>query len=131
MACSVAAAAISTVACTEAGPARTVDGRCEPAPLVVGDLTDGLIQHEAVLNVHAVKSNDFESIWFISADLEGPGLDGNDDIATWVTTSLDGSGEINSVNSLAVEHSIWAQSKSMDDDGAQESANCARGSGPG
>jgi hypothetical protein len=33
-------------------------------------------------NAQAVKSND-KPVWFISADIDGPGMDEEDDIGTW------------------------------------------------
>ena len=94
---------------------------------MVGQLTDGLIEHVTLLNVHRVRSQDQAGVYFVSAELEGPGLEGGDDVATWATDSLAVDGSVYSVNALAIEQSNWPQRYSMTDDGAEESADCARG----
>jgi hypothetical protein len=116
----------SVMACGGTGPASSpTNPRCVVATTLVGDLTDGLIEHIALLNVYAVKSSTLDDIYFVSAGLHGAGLDGSRDIATWATDSLTGHPTISSVNELAMQHSIWSQGFSMSDDGARESADCA------
>lgn len=58
-------------------------------------------------NPRAVKSSDFGSVFFISADLQGAGLEGNTDIATFATNRLDATGMTFSVGSVATEFSDW------------------------
>ncbi len=84
-----------------------------------------------------MRSNDYRKVWFVSGDLEGSGLEG-EQIATWATNSLDPQQPAGfaSVNSLALEFSNWANGPntdaqlSMNDDGAEESQECASVSGP-
>ncbi|AEL26868.1 hypothetical protein [Cyclobacterium marinum] len=106
--------------------------RCEDVPdsiaqrLIFGLNTDGI----TLRNVKVVKSKDFESVYFISGDLQGPGLEGENDIATFATNRLDNSGLFFSVNYVAEEFSDWPLGSktdfnlSMNDDGAQESKDC-------
>jgi hypothetical protein len=83
----------------------------------------------------AVKSNDFESVYYVSAELQGPGLEGSGDIATWATNSLKaGEGLILAADAVAKEFSDWgadvgegsapAETMSLDNDGAEESRAC-------
>lgn len=59
-------------------------------------------------NGQAVKSADFENVYMIAADLQGPGLDGVADIGVWSSNSLDsGGGIILAVDSIAQEFSSW------------------------
>ncbi len=83
-----------------------------------------------IRGAQAVRSTDFERVWFVSADLQGSGLEGKTDIATWATNDLNGAGAIYSVDAVAAEFSDWGRppSMSMSDDGAQASAQCARDS---
>jgi len=61
----------------------------------------------SIRNLKAVKSTDFESIYFISGDLQGAGLEGSGDIATFATNKLDYTGLTLSVDTVAVEFSDW------------------------
>lgn len=91
-------------------------------------------------NAYAVKSNDLEDAWYISGDLEGPGLDGEDEIATWAKGGdLEvGGGLIIASDAVAREFSDWgaaaqpgspaAEAASMDNHGARESQACVRDS---
>jgi hypothetical protein len=81
----------------------------------------------------AVKSNDFKSVYFISVDLQGAGLEGNEDIATFITNRLEnGGGIFMSVNNIAKEFSVLPDASktdakaTMSDDGAQASQDCLR-----
>jgi hypothetical protein len=106
--------------------------RCENAPeFIVQRLEYGLNTDGVTLrDVKTVKSNDFESVYFISADLQGPGLEGENDIATFSTNKLDSSGLIFSVDNIAEEFFDWPLGSTTDanitmsDDGAQESKDC-------
>ena len=105
--------------------------RCENADTVlVSAINTGLDPGVEIRDANAlqVRSDDFEQAYFVSSDLAGPGLEGPDDIATWV---LDGTGSIYSVSALAEQFSDFGPGSltdaefSMSDDGAQESATCA------
>ena len=107
--------------------------RCENVPsFIISNIESGLeIEGGGSLkNAKAVKSNDFSSIYFISADLDGTGLEGDRDIATFATNKLDSAGLIFSIDHIAKEFSVFPFGKdtktniTMSDDGAAESANC-------
>jgi hypothetical protein len=85
----------------------------------------------SLVNGHAVKSNDFESLWFIAATINGPQM-GSNTIGIWATNTLEAvTGGIFSVDSFAEEFSDWVVGSTTDanitqnDDGAQEAAQCA------
>jgi hypothetical protein len=77
-----------------------------------------------------VKSNDHPDIYFVSAELDGPGFEDPGDVGTWATTSPGGAEAIFSVDDLAKEHTNWRDGTavaglSLEDDGAEESRACA------
>ena len=85
----------------------------------------------SLANGHAVKSNDFESLWFIAATINGPKM-GSKTIGIWATNTLEAvTGGIFSVDAFAEEFSDWVVGSTTDanitqyDDGAQEAAQCA------
>ena len=79
-------------------------------------------------NGRAAKSNDHEEIYFVSAELYGPGVpDGT--IGTWATTSLGGAEAIWTVDDVSKKYSDLRDGTavadlSMDDDGVDESRGC-------
>jgi hypothetical protein len=85
-------------------------------------------------NAKAVKSDDFKRVYFISADIEGSGMEGanSDDIGTWAKSGplRVGGGLIFAVDATANEFSDWGDGRktdaqlSMEDDGAEESKEC-------
>jgi len=82
----------------------------------------------------AVKSEDFEKVWFVAAEIDGAGgLEGTGEIGVWATNadpSRGPSGSIFSVDGFAKEFSDWGDGSttdatlSMSDDGAQEAVEC-------
>jgi hypothetical protein len=80
----------------------------------------------------AVKSADFESAYFVSADIQAVGLDGSDDVATWATNRLRVGGLIYSVDAFANKFSLWPDGYqtnaklTMIDDGAELSKECVK-----
>jgi hypothetical protein len=107
--------------------------RCLSVPeVVVERLNSGLNINGGgeIRNLKAVKSNSFESVYFISGDLQGAGLEGNTDIATYATNKLDYTGLTLSVDAVAVEFSDWPDVKttnlgvSIGDEGYFESREC-------
>lgn len=132
-----ATVAAGGVACSEnEGTAGGASDRCSTATsTLLSAIENGLTINGggSLRNAQVVRSNDFENVYFVSADLEGPGLDADDDVATWATNSLDGSGPIFSVDAVASEMSDWGNSGAtqaglnMADDGARESARCVMG----
>jgi hypothetical protein len=111
----------------------TTSSRCRPASAaLVGTVSEGLLQQDPPLtlsNMHVVKSDDFESVYFVSGMLRGQGLDG--EVATFATNADDGSGLTFAVDGIAQEFSDWGHGDTTDanmtmaDDGARESADCA------
>jgi hypothetical protein len=75
-----------------------------------------------------VRSEDHDTLYFVSAELDGPGLEGKGDVATWATPSVGGAEGIYAVDDLAREHSGHSSAEeigaSLDDHGAQESRDC-------
>jgi len=115
---------------------RTTNNRCQPAPAVLVNAISSSLTITgggSMRSANAVKSADFEKVWFVSADLEGSGLEGGGDIATWATNDLTGSGSIFAVDAVANEFSQWADGRTTDarfslsDDGVQASRDCAAG----
>lgn len=79
--------------------------------LLIGGLTiDGatLVKKTARM----IKSDDFQNIYFIAAEIYGKGMEGKGDIGLWATNSpYPGVGIILSVNSLALKSSSWPNGK--------------------
>jgi hypothetical protein len=78
----------------------------------------------------AVRSEDFEKVFYVSAVIEGP-----DAIGTWATNNLQvGEGLIMAADTMAMEYSDWgeaaepgspaAEVRGLENDGAQESRDC-------
>lgn len=94
----------------------------------------------AVDTVYAVKSDDFSSsVWFIAGQIVGPDFADDGATGVWATSSINddgtytGKGMILSVNPIALSYSDWLDGTtsqaqvSMEDDGAQDAFDCARG----
>jgi hypothetical protein len=87
----------------------------------------------------AVKSDDFENVWFVAADLEGM-AESVDSLAVWGTNAISedgtdhGTGLVISVNEVAENVTDWPKHDetdavlSMEDHGADLALDCARGS---
>ncbi len=106
--------------------------RCENASEYIVKKIEGGLNTKGITlrDVKVVKSNDYESVYFISGDLEGPGLDGKNEIATFATNKLDATGLTFSVDAIADEFSDWPLgtntdfNMTMNNDGAKESKDC-------
>ncbi len=97
-------------AAAQPATAQPATSRCQPAaPALVSAISSGLkiSGGGSIRNAQAVKSADYESVYFVSADLEGEGLAAKDDVATWASNKSDGTGLIFSVNATAQEFSSW------------------------
>ena len=112
-------------------PAPALDSRCEPATsAIMTPPTNGLQNdQDQLVDGHVVKSRDHDDIYYVSAELDGPGFDDPGDIATWATTSPGGAEAIYSVDDLARGESSWRDGVaiaglSLEDDGAMESREC-------
>jgi len=117
------------------GPS-TAGGNCES---VSADFLDGIetgltVQGGGSLGAaSAVKSGDFESVWFVAAEINGSGMEGSGEVGVWATNSDPSgpvSGTIYAVNGFATEFSDWGEGATTDagitmaDDGAQEAESC-------
>ncbi|HEY7693875.1 MAG TPA: hypothetical protein VH816_16175 [Gaiellaceae bacterium] len=84
----------------------------------------------SVRGLQAVRSSAFDRGWLISGDLEGPGLAGTDDYATWASNGVDrGNGTIQSADSAAERFSAFAPLPygfAEDLDGYDGSHDCVR-----
>ena len=85
-------------------------------------------------NGQLVESSETPGIWFLSAELDGPGLEEEGDVATWATTSRFGGEAIYSVDELAAEYTNFtavsdAEEVQADDPAADESRSCVTGAG--
>jgi hypothetical protein len=110
------------------------DPRCEAATsALMTPLSNSLTnERDRLTNGWVVKSADHEDIYFVSAELDGPGYQREGDIATFATNSPGGARAIFSVNDLAkdvsnVRDGTAIAGLSMEDDGADESFECAGG----
>jgi hypothetical protein len=112
--------------------------RCESVPQ---DLVDGIASGLTVdgggtlRNAQAVRSDDFQGVYFISAEIDGPGMEGDGEVGTWAKSGplAVGDGLVMSVDSIANELSDWGDGGSSDaqlsmsDDGAEASKDCVGG----
>lgn len=119
-------------------PETSEDCKRVPADVVAG-IQEGITTRGVKLrNAWAVHSDDLENAWYISGDLQGPGLEGADDIATWAKSGdlVVGGGLLIASNDVAKDFSDWgaeaqpgspaAEAASMDNHGAEESQDCVR-----
>jgi hypothetical protein len=118
----------------ESSSASADDSRCEPATsAIMTPLGNALTnERDRLENGQMVKSRDHGDIWFVSAELEGPGFQRPGDIGTWATTSPGGGEAIYSVDDIAKDHTSWRDGTaiaglSLDDEGAEESRDCVSG----
>jgi len=121
-------------ATTRTTSAQPEAGSCQEVPrALVAAIATRLTAKETLRNVRAVRSRDFKHVWFVSAEIDGPGLEGNGDIGTWAKTGSRAArgGLILSVDSVFAQVlSGWPAGDStyagvtMDDDGARESRDC-------
>lgn len=79
----------------------------------------------------ADRSNSFQRIYFIAAEIEGPGLEGSGDVGVWASNRLEGGAGLTfSVNAMAEEFAQFGSGRRTDwnitmaDDGAYESEDC-------
>lgn len=98
-------------------------GRCQrPANNRMETIAEGLDTGLALGDGQAVKSRDFEQVWFIAAPIDGAG-----GIGVWATNSRIGrDGPIFSANDVAQRHSDWGPMPDLqpDDDGLAEAEEC-------
>ena len=98
---------------TAAAPARSAD--CMKVhPSMVDALQFGIkkkTKAQVVGKGFAVRSNDYDKVWMVAYELDGPGLEGPGDVAVWGTNGDPGepagSGLILQANGLAEQFSVW------------------------
>lgn len=119
---------------TEATKAA-VASRCEVPGRQLVDLLSGALTVKGGGSLRfaaAVRSRDYESVYFVAADVQGPGIDGPNDVAVWATTRLDGSGTFLSVDAVAKGFSSLPDASktdahlSLSDDGVDEARKCSK-----
>ena len=115
-------------------PATTVTGRCEKvSSAVLNAIAEGLTVTGGgtLRHGYAVKSDDFSKVYMVAADIQGAGMEGDDEIGVWATNSLDGAGLIFAVDGVAKEFSDWGHGDTTDahitqsSDGVSEAKKCA------
>lgn len=86
-----------------------------------------------VLQGFAVRSEDYERVWFVAAEITGPGIDPKEVVGLWAMSGeLEFPTTVFSIDGAALEFSYWsdgtqaAPQLSMFDDGAQEVLSCAK-----
>jgi len=86
-----------------------------------------------VLSGFAVKSNDYNNVWFVAAKIHGTGIESNIPPGVWALNGdpEDTAAGAMSVNGYALSFSNWADGPksdaktTMSSDGAQEAYDCA------
>ena len=78
-------------------------------------------------NGQVVRSDDFENVYFVAAQIEGEGME--DSVGVWATNDPGGDGTIFSAEGFAREFSDWGDGPgfSPSDDGLDEARDCAGG----
>ena len=122
-------------ACADDDDSSSRSSRCVT---VAGDLVAGI---ETGLTVSgggtlrrpafAVRSGDFERVWFVAAEIDGSGMEGGGQVGVWATNrdpavGASSPGLIFAADGLAREFSDWGEGPgfSITDDGAREARDC-------
>lgn len=86
------------------------------SPAVVEQMEAGLtVQGGGSLSrAMAVRSPDHRQLYYVAADLDGPGLEGPRDVGVWATNSLTSPGMIMAVGAVAIEFSDWGDGSTTD-----------------
>ena len=112
--------------------------RCQPAePFVLTAISDGLAELTEVTlsGGQAVRSRDFESLWFIATAVEGPEIPAGTTVVWAVDRNDQRVTTIFAVDKLADEISLWGDvvvaedPPRMSDDGAREAQACVQRAG--
>lgn len=120
----------------EAKAAPEPGSRCESVPAdIVAGIESGLTVAggASLRGAKAVRSQDYQKVWFVAADIQGDGMEGNSQIAVWATNSIAsaGAGMIFAADGLAKEFSEWGAAGigdqfSVTDEGVAEAKECVR-----
>lgn len=95
------------------GPAA--EATCQVAPSsVVGKIAGGLEDGLSLRRAYYAPASRGPEWYFVAGDLEGPGLEGNDEIATFATSDLGGGGLTFAVDAVANEFTDWGDGRSTD-----------------
>lgn len=115
-------------------PATTEASRCLPvAAEVVEAIATGLTVTGGgtLRSARAVRSADYVRIYFVSAEIDGSGMDGDGEVGTWALNRIDSvAGLIFAVDGFARNFSDWGDGRKTDAefslarDGAEESRGC-------
>jgi hypothetical protein len=119
----------------DSAPPPAAEGRCENvSPAKVEAIASGLQLTGgggSLRGARAVASEDFQNVYFVSAEIDGAGLEGKGDVGTWATNGIaDAGGTVYAVDAIAQEFSDWPDGDktdaevSMGDDGAEASRDC-------
>lgn len=120
------------------GPARMPVDCITVSPEMTETIASGLTVGGGgtLRNAHAVKSSAHSSMYFISADIDGEGIEGDGPIGTWASNRLEpGQGLLMAVSPHATEFSQWPDGSHtkaetrMSDPGARESVDCVKQAG--
>jgi hypothetical protein len=98
---------------------------CMAMPTIAKRIESGLtVQGGGSLkNVRGVEGGDEEQpLYFVSGELEGPGMEGPGEVGTWASAGTQG-GPLFAVDSIAQEFSEWPALDSTDE-GVESSRNC-------
>ncbi|MFL5938166.1 MAG: hypothetical protein ACJ744_05195 [Gaiellaceae bacterium] len=110
-------------------------GACKTAPrALVTVIATRLTEHETLRDARAVRS-ETKRVWFVSAEIDGPGLEGDGEIGTWAKAGplAPAGGAILAVDTVFAQVlSGWEPGDrtysdvTMEDAGAEESRACVR-----
>ena len=127
--------AMFTACDDDTGSGSTSDvSRCRSASAAAARIAEGLTVDGggSLRYAQAVRSSEFDSVWFVAAEIDGAGIEADGDVGVWATNDLS-DGLIFSVNALAREFSDWGDGGrtdaafSMANDGAEEARDCVGG----
>lgn len=133
--------ALASVPVTEAKVAPPADLCLSIAPDKIANIAQGLTVSGGgsldAVTARAVRSTDYDQVFFIAAEIDGTGMESAGEIGVWASNSLEpGQGLIFAVDGLATEFSDWGDGASTDAQmtivsaGAQESKDCVRAQQP-
>ena len=109
--------------------------RCSPASdTLLQGIAEGLtVDGGALASGYVVRSEAFEEVYMVAAEIDGPGLEATGDVGVWATNDPAGGGTVLSVDDTAQERSNWPVGSESNEeltimaDGAMEAEACAGG----
>jgi hypothetical protein len=127
---------VSLASCDRGGSEAQVaaEEECVPVPPGTVALIGNQLNLEgngSIRNAWAVRSGANDSIYFVSAEMDGPFIEGSGHVGTWAVNDLaTQGGPVWSISRSALEYSNWPSGAttsvglSMDQPGAEKSAEC-------